>query len=568
MIRIGRNCPCPCGSGKKFKKCCLRREMEGEDLSSRRVTSKLAYPLSRPIPELKMKAWAFYQTGYFQDCIDVCEELRLRNAACERVMGLLALSVISISGNDDTLYRFTKMGEGELPHVEVCIGPLGLHPIERRPVELSGEMHEALIIHPVEKFATLLRGPALSAEAFERAITEVRNKIRIELGIIPSAHPTVALLVAEWLLDREVQIDFARELVSCCLGFIYRYKRLDDLMRLARLLNRLRAPQYVWTQLLNLYCDFTIEDDIGRHMMSTSTIDAGAQMLDRKETDWKEGQFHRYCASTGLPEWQQLMDSFFDAIKAATNKECNHFLGSGEYFAGGYLEWVSEDSCQRQHPWYCLLNSVEKDFLRNGDTAFATCVTTDFSLACSQWWRCIESVLRRKLIVPVGQMLDEHPEWVKQDGANSYLEETESLFVRDLASANRRTKLSLTQMLMILEKCMSDCRKNKRSDSIVRAKTVEHVSNRLSDFRWVSGEQDSYSDLRSAYTPGVLSEQSIRVFRNAASHDEPMTFVQAAVGRLLAIRILDFMHYPRYCVTEKRDELKRELSETRGNLLL
>ncbi len=24
--RIGRNDPCPCGSGKKYKKCCLRGE--------------------------------------------------------------------------------------------------------------------------------------------------------------------------------------------------------------------------------------------------------------------------------------------------------------------------------------------------------------------------------------------------------------------------------------------------------------------------------------------------------------------------------------------------------------
>jgi len=25
---IGRNDPCPCGSGKKYKKCCLGREVE------------------------------------------------------------------------------------------------------------------------------------------------------------------------------------------------------------------------------------------------------------------------------------------------------------------------------------------------------------------------------------------------------------------------------------------------------------------------------------------------------------------------------------------------------------
>jgi len=27
-IKIGRNDPCPCGSGKKFKKCCIRKVQE------------------------------------------------------------------------------------------------------------------------------------------------------------------------------------------------------------------------------------------------------------------------------------------------------------------------------------------------------------------------------------------------------------------------------------------------------------------------------------------------------------------------------------------------------------
>jgi tetratricopeptide (TPR) repeat protein len=26
MLKIGRNAPCPCGSGKKYKKCCLSRQ--------------------------------------------------------------------------------------------------------------------------------------------------------------------------------------------------------------------------------------------------------------------------------------------------------------------------------------------------------------------------------------------------------------------------------------------------------------------------------------------------------------------------------------------------------------
>lgn len=28
--KVGRNEPCPCGSGKKFKKCCLGKEVEDQ----------------------------------------------------------------------------------------------------------------------------------------------------------------------------------------------------------------------------------------------------------------------------------------------------------------------------------------------------------------------------------------------------------------------------------------------------------------------------------------------------------------------------------------------------------
>ena len=49
MVKIGRNAPCPCGSGKKYKKCCLRKdeqehlkEME-EQQRARRYQSDEAY---------------------------------------------------------------------------------------------------------------------------------------------------------------------------------------------------------------------------------------------------------------------------------------------------------------------------------------------------------------------------------------------------------------------------------------------------------------------------------------------------------------------------------------------
>jgi len=57
MSKVGRNAPCPCGSGKKYKKCCLsrqyeqrqeaaeeQRERESEDYPA----SRLSQPKSRP----------------------------------------------------------------------------------------------------------------------------------------------------------------------------------------------------------------------------------------------------------------------------------------------------------------------------------------------------------------------------------------------------------------------------------------------------------------------------------------------------------------------------------------
>ncbi len=36
-MKIGRNDPCPCGSGKKYKKCCLGKEGVSVDLLWRRL---------------------------------------------------------------------------------------------------------------------------------------------------------------------------------------------------------------------------------------------------------------------------------------------------------------------------------------------------------------------------------------------------------------------------------------------------------------------------------------------------------------------------------------------------
>ena len=119
-------------------------------------------------------------------------------------------------------------------------------------------------------------------------------------------------------------------------------------------------------------------------------------------------------------------------------------------------------------------------------------------------------------------------------------------------------------MLLLLEKCLSDHSKKRQSKSTVRRNCVEYVGSKISEFTWLVGELDDMADFRSVMTPRILNEETISAFRNAASHDTPMDFDNAAAGRLLAIRILDFMHYPRYCVNAKLEELKLELRQIEG----
>lgn len=40
--KVGRNDPCPCGSGKKYKNCCMKNELpKGTSLGKRKFTAKV-----------------------------------------------------------------------------------------------------------------------------------------------------------------------------------------------------------------------------------------------------------------------------------------------------------------------------------------------------------------------------------------------------------------------------------------------------------------------------------------------------------------------------------------------
>ena len=74
MANVGRNDPCPCGSGKKFKKCCANAEAEQRSPEARRalefhrLDQELAEQMLRWARKKRGAAWLREALGeYFDD---------------------------------------------------------------------------------------------------------------------------------------------------------------------------------------------------------------------------------------------------------------------------------------------------------------------------------------------------------------------------------------------------------------------------------------------------------------------------------------------------------------------
>ncbi len=523
-----------------------------------------------------------YNLGYFADGLDISIEVSSRNDTSDLQRSLWCLNAVNYVGyqpNSDSplydehssiSYRVEGVDPDGIPSVDFHGGPVGMNASHASIAGLKSILFEDVRrAYPVEALVLFLTDPQKTDQQKAIAIEEMTRRLADNLWIVPSDHPTSALNIAKWCVDQQEYLAFARSLVNGCLGWRYPMRRIEDLNSLARLLDYFKAPQVFWTALLGQYVDFAADDSLNQQLSLDAGVLPNLVELRRTTVNAKEGAFHRFCADHGLPNHDTVMRQLLEALALEESPNANSFQGDGSYVPEDYASWLTKEAFQMRHPWFVMLKSHEQSFVRNGDTAFVACVTEDFSFGCAQWWRCVESVLRRKLIQPLGRLVDANPDWVSSDEAfarrRSDEWEWESLFVRELPNPRRRLKFSLTQMLQVLESCIKDNKKQFRSESEVRRNCVEYIGSKLQDFHWVMGELDEVADFRSVMMPRIFKQETIQAFRNAASHDNPMEFEQAVVGRLLAIRILDFMHYPRYCVNEKLEELKAELRDLKEN---
>lgn len=194
--------------------------------------------------------------------------------------------------------------------------------------------------------------------------------------------------------------------------------------------------------------------------------------------------------------------------------------------------WCDAELVPLRYWWYDMLTPVEQAFIINGDWAISSSPTTDFSMGVAQWWRALESVLKRGIAEPLSELFATHPEWADQDLKNLSDRERrrEAVFLDRLAQAHGAARLTLGDLVLVLEKCASHGRPGNASTSRLRREASQAICHRVDALR---PQQSNWLN------PPHLTQANVDYFRNRASHDGAIEFVDAAVGRCLAKRVLN-----------------------------
>ena len=77
MAKVKRNAPCPCGSGKKYKKCCLLRDQESSSRQQNAGASSLTPGFSE-LDDLSNSVMDLIEEGSLDKAEAVCHELLSR----------------------------------------------------------------------------------------------------------------------------------------------------------------------------------------------------------------------------------------------------------------------------------------------------------------------------------------------------------------------------------------------------------------------------------------------------------------------------------------------------------
>ncbi len=103
--KTGRNQPCPCGSGKKYKKCCLRKHEKVRELLRDTEAIDFQQPEAEEgPPEYVIKGFDLLAAGNYDEAIGYANDLLATNPEDDRIHDTLASAQLAIDGYDEAIH--------------------------------------------------------------------------------------------------------------------------------------------------------------------------------------------------------------------------------------------------------------------------------------------------------------------------------------------------------------------------------------------------------------------------------------------------------------------------------
>ena len=101
--KIGRNEPCPCGSGKKYKKCCLRKHEKIKDLLRGSVDFQEPEAEDEGPPEYVLKGFDLLATNNYEEAISYASNLISTYPEDDRIHDTLTTAYLATSQHDEAI---------------------------------------------------------------------------------------------------------------------------------------------------------------------------------------------------------------------------------------------------------------------------------------------------------------------------------------------------------------------------------------------------------------------------------------------------------------------------------
>jgi hypothetical protein len=378
------------------------------------------------------------------------------------------------------------------------------------------------------------------AKLAAKEIQEIFVVADAQHGVLVTWHPTAILRVAEFALEKLQDPRSAVLLTSIVLGWRSIFASREDVQRLAKLLVALDAPVCLWAD----WCEVLVQHmhfATQRRFFLRDELQApgASESWARAEDAASEHVVRSVLTDAPRETWTLLQSLAPHLDKAELGGIIKDRFLPSTIVGGRSAEplWSEPAALRYRYFWYDMITASEQNMVRNGDWAMFSTPTDDFSMALAQWWRALESVLKRAVVELLSSRFAQQPEWTTCDRANltPKKQKEETVFLDKLTSPDRAAKMTLYDILLVLKKCES---------------TNEHDAGgsrlRLEAARILKQHSAQIGPLTKGtwLHPSHLTQENIDWFRNRSAHDSQAGLVEAAIGRVLAKRILNGFFHP------------------------